>query len=541
MKVWLYYRLSRDDDEELNSLTNQKKILVDYANAHEHEIVGESFDDNVSGMSFDREGIEKIYDVVDSGKIEAIIVKDLSRLGRHRTQTALFIDYLKTNNVRVLSVTENIDTFNEDDDLLIGFKGIINDFYAKDMSRKIRSGYRQKQKEGICNMPPMGYYKDKNIGEIIIMEEPANVVRQIFTWYLDGYGIKAIARMLNEKGIKSAAYYQKQYNKKNLGSNKPQIAFKYLWENTAVKRILENEFYIGTLICHKQETNKISKTRKTVPNEEQIRHENFAPPIISKEMWEQAQFLLSDKPKRNVRAGKNKPHHRYTGLLECEDCGCSFVAHIRRWQGKPDRIEYTCNGYHRYTKTYCTPHRIDESTLDKLINNELIQIKSEAHKNWESIENDVKVWVAQKNNVSKRIDSLNNQINSLELDIEKILMERINDKENRAVYDKMIEKRKTEIAACREQIQSIKNIDDTIKKRKADIKQSIDLIDEIVASDGISNTHLRMLVEKILIREKEDGLSLEIILKAPFLQKVNEYDENGEISACFVELHDASV
>ena len=105
----------------------------------------------------------------------------------------------------------------------------------------------------------------------------------------------------------------------------------------------------------------------------------------------------------------------------------------------------------------------------------------------------------------------------------------------------MIEKRKTEIAACREQIQSIKNIDDTIKKRKAEIKQSIDLIDEIVASDGISNTHLRMLVEKILIREKEDGLSLEIILKAPFLQKVNEYDENGEISACFVELHDGSV
>jgi DNA invertase Pin-like site-specific DNA recombinase len=100
MRAWLYYRLSRDEDEELNSLTNQKKILVDYAEEKGFKIIGESFDDNVSGMHFDREGIEKIYDVVDEGKVDAIIVKDLSRLGRHRTQTALFIDYLKAKNVR---------------------------------------------------------------------------------------------------------------------------------------------------------------------------------------------------------------------------------------------------------------------------------------------------------------------------------------------------------------------------------------------------------------------------------------------------------
>ena len=122
MKVWLYYRLSRDEDDELNSLTNQRKIIYEYAVTNGHEVVGESFDDNVSGMHFNREGIDKIYEVVEAGKIEAIIVKDLSRLGRHRTQTALFIDYLREHDVRVLSATENIDTFNENDDLIIGFK-----------------------------------------------------------------------------------------------------------------------------------------------------------------------------------------------------------------------------------------------------------------------------------------------------------------------------------------------------------------------------------------------------------------------------------
>ena len=135
MKVWLYYRLSRDEDEELNSLNNQRKIIYNFAVSNGHEVMGESFDDNVSGMHFNREGIDKIYEVVEASKIEAIIVKDLSRLGRHRTQTALFIDYLREHDVRVLSATENIDTFNENDDLIIGFKGLVNDFYAHGASR----------------------------------------------------------------------------------------------------------------------------------------------------------------------------------------------------------------------------------------------------------------------------------------------------------------------------------------------------------------------------------------------------------------------
>ena len=131
MRVWLYYRLSRDDDVEQNSLTNQKNILVEYAKAHNYEIIGESFDDNVSGMTFEREGIEKIYEQFDKKSIDAVVVKDLSRLGRHRTQTMVFIDELRRHNIRVLSVTENIDSFNEADDLTIGFKGIINDMSSR--------------------------------------------------------------------------------------------------------------------------------------------------------------------------------------------------------------------------------------------------------------------------------------------------------------------------------------------------------------------------------------------------------------------------
>ena len=121
MRVWLYYRLSRDEDKQFNSLNNQYNIIESYALNNGHTIVGSSFDDNVSGMHFNRAGIDELTEAVENGMIDAVIVKDLSRLGRHKTQTALYIDYLRQNNVRGLSATESIDTFNEADDLIIGF------------------------------------------------------------------------------------------------------------------------------------------------------------------------------------------------------------------------------------------------------------------------------------------------------------------------------------------------------------------------------------------------------------------------------------
>lgn len=249
MRVWLYYRLSRDEDEELNSLMNQRSIIESYALSHEHTIVGESFDDNISGMHFEREGIAQLCEAVDARRIDAVVVKDLSRLGRHRTQTALFIDYLRKNHVRVLSATENIDTFNEADDLVIGFKGLMNDFYARDGSRRVTTGYRQKQKAGIVITPPFGYFKDKNTNRVEIVPEAAETVHLIFASYIGGMGLKAIARMLNEQKRKTPARMQRELLGKRMPERLEQeIKKKYLWDGTMVSRILKDEAYTGTLI-----------------------------------------------------------------------------------------------------------------------------------------------------------------------------------------------------------------------------------------------------------------------------------------------------
>ena len=530
MKVWLYYRLSRDEDEELNSLNNQRKIIYNFAVSNGHEVVGDSFDDNVSGMHFNREGIDKIYEVVEAGKIEAIIVKDLSRLGRHRTQTALFIDYLREHDVRVLSATENIDTFNENDDLIIGFKGLVNDFYARDGSRRVRTGYRQKQKEGIVTIPPFGYFKDKNTKKVVVVEEAAERVQLIFSTYVGGSGMKAIARTLNEQRRKTPALMQMELLNKRLPNTQDGILKKYLWDATMVARILRDESYIGTLICHKSERNKINKTFRFTDPEEQFRHENYLPMIVTREIWEHAQALLAERKEKNVRAGTNRSILRYGGLLRCKDCGRTFIGkRIKLKSG--ERVVYVCDTYHRYGKEHCSSHMVDEETLDRLIGAEILRTKKMYEENWSRMEWLIERWTPKASTASAKISKLQEHILLLEEEVEVILMERIRDKANAERYDRMIAKREEQIAEAKKQIEELQNISEMLRSRQAKLKRDISLIDDILREGKMSEAHLRMLVEKILVHEEDGRLDLEIRLKAPFRDHLDIF-ENGEQTDC---------
>ena len=530
MRGWLYYRLSRDEDEELNSLTNQRSIIAGYAEKNGFTIAGESFDDNVSGMHFDRDGIEKICEAVEQNQIDAVIVKDLSRLGRHRTQTAVFIDYLKKHDVRVISVTENIDTSNENDDLVIGMKQIINDMYAKDASRKIRSTYRQKQKEGIVIIPPFGYFKDKNTRQVVIVEEAADTVRLIFKLYLDGYGFKQIAKKLNADGVHTPAYYQQTLLGKNVPHTWPQISKQQLWISTTIKRILENEFYAGTLICHKTRTDKINKTFRFIPPEEQYRHENAVPAIIDRETWQQAQFLLQKRVKDRVRAAPGQKIHRYTGIIECADCHSVCTARTRKLPQGGRRVEYICNTYHRYGKEYCTTHLIREEVLDDLVYKELLRVKKMAHANWEAIDALAKDWAAQKFNAERQIDRLQERISVLKNEVEQILMERIRDKAHADIYDVMLQKRDEAIQSAEQQINEYRDAQASIEARKESMRPSIDLLDAITSEGNVSDAHLRMFVNKVYLHEQDGKLSVEFVLNADFQTHLDLYDQNGELT-----------
>ena len=534
MRVWLYYRLSRDEDDELNSLKNQRSIIESYALSNGHTIVGESFDDNVSGMHFNRAGIEKIYEAVEAGVMDAIVVKDLSRLGRHRTQTALFIDFLRENHIRVLSATEGIDTFNENDDLIIGFKGLVNDFYARDGSRRVRTGYRQKQKAGIVITPPFGYFKDKNTNQVEIVPEAAETIRLIFDRYLDGMGLKAIARMLNEGQYKTPAQMQKIL----LGKRMPKkleenIRKKYLWDATMVSRILQDEAYAGTLICHKSERNKINKTFRFTEASEQFRHENFLPAIVPKTVWAQAQVLLEQRKKGNARAGPEQPILRYSGLIACGDCGRAFTGKRTKLKDS-EYVSYICSTYLRYGKEYCGSHAIREEYLDEVIRQELLNTRNQYQQLWHSIGNSIEHWMPKERDTAAQIRKQEKQIELLEEETEAILMERIRDKANAERYDRMIAKREEQIAQARKRITELENIGQVLKTRQAKLKKDISLMDDILSEEKISEAHLRMLIEKIYVYQTAKGISLDIRVKAPFRNHTDTY-ENGVLTASEIE------
>lgn len=419
MRVWIYARLSNDDDQEMNSLLNQQEICHGFAEQHGYTIVGQSSDDNVSGMKFNRRGLDELTAAVDADKIDAVIVKDLSRLGRHRTQTALFIDYLREHQVRVISATEGIDTFRDEDDLIIGVRSLMNDYYARDISKKIRAGYRQKQREGIVITPPFGYRKDRNTNTIELHPEASETVQIIYSLYLQGLGQKEISRRLNALGRKTPAQLRAEQCGKEVCAASKTSDGRYVWTYASVKNILVEEAYTGVLINHRSETN--SGKAKRLEQAEWYRHENFFPAIIERDTWEKAQQKLKAQARP---ANGNKAKHRYAGLILCKECGSPFVPMIRYWNGKR-RVEYVCKGYHRSGKSYCSSHRIHEENLDTMVWEYFTAVRDNRVKEREKLVKLQKMWALRKPVLDAHILLLQKKVHELEREIDEILMDRI--------------------------------------------------------------------------------------------------------------------
>ena len=419
MRVWIYARLSNDDDQEMNSLLNQQEISHGFAEQHGYTIVGQSFDDNVSGMKFNRRGLDELTAAVDADKIDAVIVKDLSRLGRHRTQTALFIDYLREHQVRVISATEGIDTFRDEDDLIIGIRGLMNDYYARDISKKIRAGYRQKQREGIVITPPFGYRKDRNTNTIELHPEASETVRMVYSLYLQGLGQKEIARRLNALGRKTPAQLRAEQCGKEVCAASKTSDGRYVWTYASVKNILVEEAYTGVLINHRSETN--GGKAKRLEQAEWYRHENFFPVIIERDIWEKVQQKLKAQARP---ANGNKAKHRYAGLILCKECGSPFVPMIRYWNSKR-RVEYVCKGYHRNGKSYCSSHRVHEEVLDAAVQEFAQTVRIRMAEEQKELKQKQKMWALRKPILDAHIFALQGKIKGLEQEIDKITMEKL--------------------------------------------------------------------------------------------------------------------
>ena len=218
--------------------------------------------------------------------------------------------------------------------------------------------------------------------------------------------------------------------------------------------------------------------------------------------------------------------------IRCEDCGRSFVGkriHLK----SGERVEYSCDTYHRYGKEYCSSHAVDERILDELITKELMQTKEMYEQNFHAMEQLIDQWQPKASAAIAQIKKQQERIAMLEEEMEAILMERIRDKANTERYDRMIQKREAEIAAAQKQIEELQNIEETLRGRQAKLKRDISMMDDILKEGRLSEAHLRLLVDKIYVHEEDGKLSLDICLKAPFRDHMDIY-ENGEQTECWV-------
>ena len=396
---------------------------------------------------------------------------------------------------------EGVDSANENDDLIIGFKQIVNDLYCKDISRKVTAGVRQKQKDkGLIETLPMGYYKDRNTNKVCIDEEAADIIREIFSLYIQGYGMTAIAKQLNARGIRSPEFYMRR----RIADWKPNISKRYLWVQTAVKRILTNELYIGVMVNHKTVSNKIRKTKSAVPAEERFRHPDFCDPIIEESVWKQAQYLLKERSENNARASSGRRIHRYCGIIKCAECGASLIAQKRRWNGK-EYVEYNCNSSHRYGKAYCTPHRVRESQLDELVLFKIQGLRDHIIAEADKYDNIVREWNRKKPLYDQQIIQHETKISGLNREIEGLVIDRMNDRDRSDLYTRMIEERERQITELKKKIAECKVFDRISREKHKSLKKTSEVIEEIISEGQITDPQLRMLVKKVTVHQNEDS------------------------------------
>lgn len=369
----IYLRLSQEDKNigQSESINNQKEYLTRYVSEHAWNIYKIYADDGKSGLTYDRPAFNEMIADIESGKINLVLTKDLSRLGRDYIQTGYYIEkYFPEHGIRYIAVSDGIDTANNTNiNNDIGpFKAVLNDMYAKDISKKVRVAFATKRINGqfIGAFAPFGYRKhnsDKN--KLVKDETAANVVCRIYELYLSGKGISEIANMLNNDNIPCPSAY-----KLNCCNYQNKNAYKYLWTHESIKRILSNPTYAGHLTQHKQE--KINyKSKKLVRCNKQdwVIVKNTHEPIITQSDFDTVQDMLK------VHANNSKKTYEHTehllnGLLYCRDCGAKMT--YRR--NSANVMNIICSSYTRYGAGLCTSHRIDEQDLVLAVIQQLNQI-----------------------------------------------------------------------------------------------------------------------------------------------------------------------
>ena len=501
----LYERLSRDDElqGESNSISNQKQMLEDFARRNGLPNPTHFTDDGISGTRFDRPGFLAMMEEVEAGRVEAIVIKDMSRLGRDYLKVGQVMEVLRQRGVRLIAINDGVDSLKGDDDFT-PFRNIMNEFYARDTSRKIRSVFKSKGMSGkhLTGTVIYGYLWDEKREHWLVDEEAAEVVRRIFSLTLEGYGPYQIACKLSADRIEIPVVHLARFNE-GVNRSKP-VKDPYGWGSSTIVNILKKREYLGHTINFKTRKHFKDKKSHYVSEDEWTIFENTHEAIIDQQTFDLVQKIRSNVRRYPNGWGEAAP---LTGLLYCADCGGKMYVH-RTNNGK--RIsQYTCSNY---TKVPCgtlcpTQHRINESAVLTLVSDTLRAIAEYSRNDrTEFIHTVQETQVAQQSaDISKkrrRLAAAQKRAGELEKLICKIYEDNALGKLPDARYRALDAQYAKEQDALEIEIAELEKAVTGYEQSQKSAEKFIALIDKYENFDMLTNTMLNEFVEKILVHER---------------------------------------
>ena len=501
----LYERLSRDDElqGESNSISNQKQMLEDFARRNGLPNPTHFTDDGISGTRFDRPGFLAMMEEVEAGRVEAIVIKDMSRLGRDYLKVGQVMEILRQRGVRLIAINDGVDSLKGDDDFT-PFRNIMNEFYARDTSRKIRSVFKSKGMSGkhLTGTVIYGYLWDEKREHWLVDEEAAEVVRRIFSLTLEGYGPYQIACKLSADRIEIPVVHLARFNE-GVNRSKP-VKDPYGWGSSTIVNILKKREYLGHTINFKTRKHFKDKKSHYVSEDEWTIFENTHEAIIDQQTFDLAQKIRSNVRRYPNGWGEAAP---LTGLLYCADCGGKMYVH-RTNNGR--RIsQYTCSNY---TKVPCgtlcpTQHRINESAVLTLVSDTLRAIAEYSRNDrTEFIHTVQETQVAQQSaDISKkrrRLAAAQKRAGELEKLICKIYEDNALGKLPDARYKALDAQYAKEQDAFEIEIAELEKAVTGYEQSQKSAEKFIALIDKYENFDTLTNTMLNEFVEKILVHER---------------------------------------
>ncbi|MCY3076763.1 recombinase family protein [Aerococcus mictus] len=529
----LYCRLSKDDGNSVESMSiwSQKVMLKQYAESNSIAIYDYYVDDGYSGTNFERPSFKKMITDIENGKINCVITKDLSRLGRNYLQSGAYIEmYFPQKNIRYIAITDGIDTLNSNQNDIMPFKNILNEMYAKDTSKKVKSAIQSRMREGtyIGSKAPFGYLKDPNNKRRLIIDEKTKpIIELIYKLCLEGKGTQLISQELMKRKIpRPSAFVENAEKLYGLTEEN-----KYQWSHRMVLNVLRDPVYCGNMARNKRPTLSFKNSKRLyIPKSDYIYAKNTHEGIVSEEIWEQVQTMV-DKRKCNNKKGLYYDNI-FQGLVRCPKCGYALTPKTDYRLKKKELIDFvhfSCSTYKKYGVNACSSHRIEARDLYNIVLEDIQYHGSMALSAKEDfVEKIIEKIEVEKidegKELSNKLELKKNQLAELDRSYEQLYEDRLEGNITERNFNLMnvsISKKQDKL------IEEIKVLEGDIEvsfETEDNYKKFMDNISKYAKIKSLNRYILNQIIDKIYVYDKEeiDGqISQKVEIHYKFIGKLN--------------------